>query len=176
MLSQISHSHILALLAIIFTLSLLLYFAKHLNNSRLRIILLLGAAIAICEGVRITYNDSYIGDAEVIEWRNYSEDLFNQAKQENTPIFLNFTASWCMNCQFNQNVFSDPEVIRAFREKKVLAIKCDWTKRSEKITKLLKKYNSVADPRSVYYPAGSDKFEVLPSILTKASVLSCING
>ena len=65
---------------------------------------------------------------------------------------MNFTATWCMNRQLNQRIFSNPEVISAFEKNNILAIKCDWTNEDYQITNLMKKYNSVAVPLYVYYP------------------------
>lgn len=108
-----------------------------------------------------------------IDWQNYSKVIFDDAVSKKRPMFLNFTASWCMNCQFNQRIFSDPDVVDIFYKRGVCAIKCDWTKRDIKITNLMKRYNSISVPLYVYY-SGNGQFEVLPSLLTKDLILEVI--
>jgi thiol:disulfide interchange protein DsbD len=110
-----------------------------------------------------------------INWEEFTDEKFDNAISEKKPIFLNFTASWCMNCQFNQRIFRDPEVVDAFKKNNVVAMKCDWSRRDERVTRLLKKYGAAAVPLYVYHSFGYENFKILPNILTKNCVLEEIN-
>ena len=88
---------------------------------------------------------------------------------------LNFTASWCLNCQFNQKVFEDNEIAELC--KNVLMVKCDWTNKSTEIGNLLHKFGSAAVPFYVYYPGNGQNYIILPTILTKIALRNAlING
>jgi thiol:disulfide interchange protein DsbD len=111
-----------------------------------------------------------------IFWRGYSDKAFASVRANGQAAFLNFTASWCLNCKFNQRVFEDREVINAFRANNIVAIECDWTRRSEKIAKLLEKHGSVSIPLYIFYPPGKANYITLPTALSKADLLRAING
>jgi thiol:disulfide interchange protein DsbD len=115
-------------------------------------------------------------EIEGIIWENYSDEKFDNAVAAKRSVFLNFTASWCMNCQFNYRVFKDKEIIDAFKRNNILAIKCDWSRHDERVTQLLKKYGAAAVPLYVYHPAGYTGFKILPNILTRNNVLEEIRG
>jgi thiol:disulfide interchange protein DsbD len=104
-------------------------------------------------------------------WVDYSDKILDDAKIWKAAVFLDFTASWCLNCQFNESVFEDAEVVFEFQRRNIKAVKCDWTNRDEKITQLIREYGAVAIPLYVYYPGDGKDFIVLPSILTKQSIL-----
>jgi thiol:disulfide interchange protein DsbD len=106
-----------------------------------------------------------------IQWMDYSDKVLDDAKIWKAAIFLDFTASWCLNCQFNETVFDDEDIIFEFQKRNIKAVKCDWTNRDERITKLIREYGTVAVPLYVYYPGDGKDFIVLPSVLTKQVVL-----
>jgi thiol:disulfide interchange protein DsbD len=61
-------------------------------------------------------------------------------------VFVDFTAAWCLSCQVNERVALEVESVRKrFAELNVVAIKADWTARSDEITRALAAYgrNSV---------------------------------
>lgn len=52
-----------------------------------------------------------------IEWQEWNEAAFEQARRSGRPILLNIVASWCVFCrELDQTTFSDEEVIRRVRE------------------------------------------------------------
>lgn len=172
LLSQLDHLQIIKSLAVIITMVLILWLMKRNNKRYLKYFLILSLFTLGFEGINLTTNKP---SPDTIKWQEYSDEIFNTALKNHTPIFLNFTASWCMNCQFNQQIFSDKDLIHEFQKNKIIAIKCDLSKRNDELTKLLKKYNTAAIPLYVFYGENS-KFKILPSILTKNIVLKYIKG
>jgi thiol:disulfide interchange protein DsbD len=98
-----------------------------------------------------------------IEWTKFS---FEELKQTERPIFLNFTASWCMTCGLNEVIFSKDEVADLFKKHNVLAIKADWTKRDSSISGMLSTFGVNSVPFYVYYKPNSKNPVILPTILT----------
>lgn len=175
LMSQIESTNVLFVILSLISLSMFLWLYGHSRDSKIfKYISIVGLVISISSGIGLVGNNQ--NSDEVISWTKYSDQVFEDAKIEKTPIFLNFTASWCMNCQFNQRVFDDQDVIDLFKTKGILSIKCDWTNRNEKITNLLKNYNSISVPFYVYYPGGGKDFVILPTILTKSNLIEAING
>lgn len=178
LMDQIPLSKLTSLLTFLITFVAFFWILNQSRESRIfKIISIIGIAGSTFLGFNTIFSNSpekHSLEKQSIEWNEYSEKLFDESREKRIPIFLNFTASWCMNCQFNQGVFSDSEVINAFKKNGILAIKCDWTKRNDNITKLMAKYGSIAVPLNVYYPGDCSDFEILPTILTKKNLLNFI--
>lgn len=172
LLTQLPHVQIIQLLAIIFAIVFALWLMKHSKKPLAKYLSISAILLLGLNGALLITNK----ETDVIEWQEYSDKLLNESLENHRPVFLNFTASWCLNCQFNQRVFSDKEIVDEFRKKKVIAIKCDWTQKNDEIAKLLKKYNSVAIPLNIYYPGQDFEFKTLPSVLTKSVVIKYLNG
>jgi thiol:disulfide interchange protein DsbD len=111
-----------------------------------------------------------------IKWQPFSPEYLQQLKQEGKPIFLDFTAAWCLSCQVNETVaFSSEEVQRRFEQLEIVPLKADWTSRDETITKALAQYGRNSVPLYVYYPKGAtDNPIILPEIITPGIVLDAV--
>ncbi len=109
-------------------------------------------------------------------WEPYSEMRLNELLGEGKPVFLNFTASWCISCLVNERVaLSDVKVKETFKEQGIVYLKGDWTNRDLAITQFLQKFNRSGVPFYVFYPAGkSDQPAELPQILTPDMVISAV--
>jgi len=107
-----------------------------------------------------------------IPWQPFSPARLEQALASGTPVFIDFTADWCLNCKYNEKFVLETAPVRAaFREKNVLAIKADWTNGDEEITRMLKQFGRVGVPAYVLYPGGKQEPAVLPELLTKGVLL-----
>ena len=83
----------------------------------------------------------------------YSEDRLRAAREAGQPVFLNLTADWCITCKLNEGVaLSSDTIATAFREKNVLYLKGDWTRRDARITDKLSEYGRAGVPLYVLYP------------------------
>ena len=72
------------------------------------------------------------------EWQNWSEDKVQTALKQGRPVFIDFTAAWCVTCQVNkQTTLRHPQVLQAFADKNVLLLRADWTRRDPAITQAL---------------------------------------
>ncbi|MCA9408411.1 MAG: thioredoxin family protein [Candidatus Omnitrophica bacterium] len=134
------------------------------------VIFLLGVFIALktvrSENSVIQRKESI--DVNKIQWQNFSRELLDQNLTEGHPVFLDFTAAWCLTCKVNELVtFNNEEVIRLFKANKILAIKADWTNYDPEITRLLEEFGKNSIPLYVYYPRGKkDKQSILPELIT----------
>lgn len=111
-------------------------------------------------------------------WEAYSPQRLEQLLAEGQPVFLNFTAAWCISCLVNEQVaLSQPEVINAFKKKSVTYLKGDWTNKDAQITNVLTKFGRSGVPLYVFYPAGNSVKPIeLPQILTPSIVLNTIQS
>jgi thiol:disulfide interchange protein DsbD len=109
-------------------------------------------------------------------WEAFSESRLTELLAEGKPVFLNFTAAWCINCLVNERVaLSDVRVKDTFNQQGIMYLKGDWTNRDPAITQFLQKFNRSGVPLYVFYPAGQQaQPAVLPQILTPDTVISAV--
>ena len=101
-----------------------------------------------------------------------------RALQSGRPVFVDFTADWCLNCKANERlVLNTAEVQAAFKKNNVLVLKADWTRNDADIGKLLKQFGRAGVPLYVFYPAGKpDQPHVLPELLTRQIVVDAVQS
>jgi thiol:disulfide interchange protein/DsbC/DsbD-like thiol-disulfide interchange protein len=111
-----------------------------------------------------------------LNWEPYSPERVEQLRSEGRPVFIDFTAAWCLSCQVNERVaFSSDEVQRRFEELDIVPIKADWTSRNETITRALAAFGRNSVPLYVLHAGGPDRDPViLPEILTPGIVLDAL--
>jgi thiol:disulfide interchange protein/DsbC/DsbD-like thiol-disulfide interchange protein len=103
--------------------------------------------------------------------QTFSQVLQNALGQGRT-VFVDFTASWCVNCKTNERlVLGTAPVQDAFKKDDVIFLKADWSNGDPDITALLRKFGKAGVPAYVIFPAGkADEPIVLPEILTQQIV------
>jgi thiol:disulfide interchange protein DsbD len=91
---------------------------------------------------------------EGIAWEPFSEELLKRRVDEGRTVFIDFTADWCAICKANEYTSIDTSKIEALMEEMgVIAIKADWTERSDDILKWLHKFDGGGVPHYVVVPA-----------------------
>jgi thiol:disulfide interchange protein/DsbC/DsbD-like thiol-disulfide interchange protein len=109
-------------------------------------------------------------------WQPWSADGVQRALAAGQPVFVNFTASWCLSCQVNDRVaLSQPEVMQAFGERNVALFKADWTREDPAITQALTALGRSGVPVYALYVPGQNEPQLLPQVLTPGIVLDAIN-
>jgi thiol:disulfide interchange protein DsbD len=110
-----------------------------------------------------------------IAWEKFTPEVLAALRAEGRPVFIDFTADWCITCKVNERAaLSKASVAAAFAAKDVAALKADWTNSDEAVTKALEGYGRNSIPLYVYYPAGSDTFKILPQVLTPGLVVNAL--
>ena len=71
-------------------------------------------------------------------------------------MFVDFTAAWCVTCQFNKRTtLADADVLADFDARKVLLLRADWTRRDAAITQELARLGRSGVPVYVLYAPGA---------------------
>lgn len=106
-------------------------------------------------------------------WETYSKARFDALRAAGQPVFVNFTAAWCITCLANERIaLSDEKVISAFRQAGITYLKGDWTKRDPQISAHLADFGRSGVPLYLFYPANEQAAaRVLPQLLTPDIVL-----
>ena len=109
-----------------------------------------------------------------LDWVDYSPERLAKLRAEGKPVYLDFTAAWCITCQVNKRVvFSSAEVVADFARRGVTAMRADWTNRDDAISRALAEHGRSGVPLNLVY-GGAGPPEVLPTVLTPAVVLEAL--
>ena len=142
---------------------------QHLMPRRVSLVLAIAAVLVagwvawplIDDAEAAGAKSSAIGD-----WQPYSRARLDQLVDAGQPVFVDFTAAWCVSCQANKKLVLEREdAIKAFAEKKVVLLRADWTRRDPEITAALAGFGRSGVPVYALYRPGKSTL-VLPEILT----------
>lgn len=107
-----------------------------------------------------------------LAWEKFTPERVETARQAGQPVFIDFTAEWCVNCKVNEKgVINTAPVAAALKEKNVLTLRADWTDFDPVITAWLKKFERIGVPLYVLYRPGEEKPFVFPELLTSSLLL-----
>jgi thiol:disulfide interchange protein DsbD len=107
----------------------------------------------------------------------YDRERIAALQAEGRPVFVDFTAAWCLTCKVNEKVlFSSNAVLAAFHKRNVQLMIADWTNGDERITRALAEFGRSGVPFYLLYPpkAGAAPLP-LPELLTPGIVLEALN-
>lgn len=107
------------------------------------------------------------------EWQAFSPEAVERELAAGRPVFIDFTAKWCLTCQVNKlTVLRTAEVMNEFRARGVSLFVADWTDENEVIARELAKHERQSVP--LYLLRHGDVTMVLPELLTKKIVLDAL--
>jgi thiol:disulfide interchange protein len=108
-------------------------------------------------------------------WQPWSADAVQKSLASGRPVFVDFTASWCLSCQVNERVALDrPDVQQAFAHANVALLRADWTREDPAITQALAGLGRSGVPVYALYTPGQSDPELLPQVLTPGIVTSAL--
>jgi thiol:disulfide interchange protein/DsbC/DsbD-like thiol-disulfide interchange protein len=91
----------------------------------------------------------------ILPTKPFGETALTAARASGKPVFLYFTADWCLTCKVNENVAIEREATRdAFAKAGVTVLRGDWTRRDPAITRFLSAQGAAGVPLYLWYPAG----------------------
>jgi thiol:disulfide interchange protein len=112
-----------------------------------------------------------------LPWQPWSREKVAELRAQGTPVFVDFTAAWCITCQVNKRIaLNDAAVVKRFAELGVMPLKADWTSMDPKITAALAEHGRNAVPVYVLYSTDRNAApRLLPEVLTSSIVLEELN-
>lgn len=109
-------------------------------------------------------------------WINFTPTVVQELRDKGHPVFVDFTADWCITCKANEAIAINRDEFKEVAEKYNFAkVKGDWTNENPNITAVLTQYKRSGVPLYLVYPADTGKpAEVLPQILTLNMVIKAL--
>ncbi len=136
------------------------------------------AAVALAATVAITTSlKSMPADAAQTASASepYTAAKLEALRAEGKPVFINFTAAWCITCKVNERIaLSKTEVEEAFEKAGVVYLKGDWTNRNAEISAALQAVGRDGVPLYLYYAPKAAEPVILPQVLTPATVIATV--
>lgn len=155
----------------------LLHLSQNLWARRFALLnLILGLALAIS-------GPGYygVGRGEMAEpstsspWSPFTPEALAALRREH-PVFVDFTAAWCVSCQVNKKlVLERADVLTAFDKAGVRLLRADWTHSDPVIGEVLASFNRRGVPLYLLYPSLEGDPLVLPEVLTPERVFSALS-
>jgi thiol:disulfide interchange protein/DsbC/DsbD-like thiol-disulfide interchange protein len=113
-----------------------------------------------------------------LSWQAFSQQSLDKALQSGRPVFVDFTADWCITCKANERFALDTSAVRqAFVQNQVVVLRADWTHGDPEITRILKEHGRAGVPMYLFYPGGKDRPPVvLPELISSQTVLDAMKA
>jgi len=108
---------------------------------------------------------------------NLADESWSEARattyvSQSKPVFVYFTADWCLTCKVNEaGAIDRAEVRAAFEKAGVKVLAGDWTNGDPAITRFLEAHGRAGVPFYLWYAPGKEP-EELPQVLTPSMLIS----
>jgi thiol:disulfide interchange protein len=108
-------------------------------------------------------------------WQPYTRAAIEQYRSQGHPVFVDFTARWCLSCQVNERVVLNREdVRRRLHDSGIVLVRADWTRHDESIGSALSELGRSGVPTYVFYVPGQPAL-ILPEVLTPGIVFDALD-
>ncbi len=88
-------------------------------------------------------------------WQPWAPGRVEQLTGEGRSVFVDFTAAWCVTCQYNKKTtLNNSDVLADMDAKNVALLRADWTRRDPAVTTALQELGRSGVPVYVIYKAG----------------------
>lgn len=169
---QVGVAGLIALLALMLALGFVAWAWSQSGRSRwwLGIPALAIAALTTGAALPVIQHGSQPGTldthATVNTWQAWSAERVALLRAAGQPVFVDFTAAWCVTCQVNKHAtLSDTAVLDDFQRAGVQLLRADWTARDPAISAELDRLGRAGVPVYALYPADPQRPPMLLSEL-----------
>lgn len=137
----------------------------------------MGIASILFAGHTVVNSEQFRKDQLQDPWLTFSKELVHKLRSEGQPVFVDFTADWCITCKANEKIALSREGFwAAVKQNNVALVKGDWTNEDPRISEILAEFDRSGVPLYLVYSADMDEEPiVLPQLLSQDMVVAAIN-
>lgn len=107
-------------------------------------------------------------------WQDYAPERVRQITSGGRPVFVDFTAAWCVTCQVNKRLVLNTDAVQqAFVRHDVALLRADWTRRDATIGRALTELGRNGVPVYVLYRPGREPL-IFPEVLTQSIITDAL--
>ena len=170
-----------ALLALLVALAMLVWAWSLTGRTRLwagTVATLLGAALLLTLAPLVVAPDdapanqgtAQASSGSALDWQAWSPEHMATLQAAGKPVFVDFTAAWCVTCQYNKKTtLSHPDVLAMFASQGIALLRADWTRRDPAVTQALAALGRNGVPVYALYRPGQAP-RVLSEVLSVSDV------
>jgi len=123
--------------------------------------------IAILVACLLPFRLSASNETAKLRSKAWSAQAVAAARAEGRPIFVDFTAGWCVTCKVNEGlVLKTKKTKRLFEQTDTVFLIADWTNKDDVIAAELKRFGRAGVPLYLVYKPGNSDAEILPQVLS----------
>jgi thiol:disulfide interchange protein DsbD len=169
---QSGPSAVVAILGMLVLLAFAAWAGRHFTGRLGHTLAITAAIAALATGMSQTTTTATARASE--GWEPYSTQKLDALLKQGKPVFVDFTAAWCVTCQVNERlVLGRPAVQEKMRALGIVPVRADWTTSDPDITRALQRFGRDGVPLYVLYSGRrDDPPRILPQILTPTIVLT----
>jgi len=132
------------------------------------------AALLLSIGGNIVRTVEPAAVASGARWQPWSASRVTELNAAGRPVFVDFTAAWCVTCQYNKKAtLADADLLAEFDARQVVLLRADWTRQDPAITAALTALGRSGVPVYVLQAPGKAPV-VLTEILRKDEVRAAL--
>jgi len=138
-----------------------------------------GLALILAVALPVTISPSAQAVSAELETQAWSVEKVAQLRAEGRPVFVDFTAAWCVTCKVNEKlVLSKPDVQQIFADTDTAFLVADWTNKNDVIARELAKHGRSGVPLYLYFTPGQNSVSpvILPQVLTEGVLRKTLTG
>jgi thiol:disulfide interchange protein len=109
-----------------------------------------------------------------LDWQPWSEQFVKEQVMAGKPVYIDYTAKWCLTCQVNKRVYPDPKLQELFKKHQVVMVRADFTNEDPAIKKSFESLGKGAIPVNVLHIPGRKEPVILPELLTPDNVSAAL--
>ncbi len=142
------------------------------------VIALMIAVSALALGVRVSGTSGAAvtkADANESGWVPYTQAKLDEFLAAGKPVFIDFTADWCVTCKVNEAAALQPNMVAEMQARGITPMKADWTNDNPEIANALASFGRDGIPLYVLYGKKGTVPKILPQVLTESIVLNAFD-
>jgi thiol:disulfide interchange protein len=110
-----------------------------------------------------------------LTWEPWSEESVQGHLAAGKPVYIDYTAKWCLTCQVNKRVYPDPVLQALFKKHQVVTVRADFTHEDPEIKRSFESLGKGAVPVNVLHIPGKKDPVILPELLSTDNVGAALN-